>query len=483
MSMNKIPMEIGASLRYMIITALTLILSLWLLVFTGFCEGQDKTPAHAHKLPAFPGAEGLGKWATGGRDGDIYHVINLNDSGSGSLRYGLETANGPRTTVFDVGGIIELKRGLSIGSQITLAGETAPGDGICIIHHGAVVAGAHDVIIRHLRFRPGDARLGDFTGDALSIHSSQDVIIDHCSTSWGVDENLSLAGEFSDITVQYCIIAEGLHRTEYYHGEHIPEHQGHSMGSLIKPHRGDGTASFHHNLWACNGNRNPAVGTYTNDQKLWADIRNNVVYNCLKNGYSSGDSNAIYMNYVGNYIIAGPATMKSWLPKAFRARPENNVHIYQMDNRIDADMNKTRDGLDTGWEMFEGTYTRLSSPVDTKLVTTHDAVDAYQLVLENTGAMPGNRDPVDQRIISCVANGTGKIIDSQNEVGSYPQFSEVHRPAGWDSDGDGMPDHWEKSYPGLDSSIADSDGDLDGDGYTNLEEYLHYMAALSLNKY
>lgn len=476
--MNRIPMPIKVSLKYIAMVLLILTISLCSSASEDFGKDQGKNP----RLPAFPGAEGLGKWSIGGRGGDVYHVMNLNDSGSGSLRHGLETSNGPRTVVFDVGGIIELESGLRIGSQITLAGETAPGDGICIINHGVVVSSAHDVIVRHIRFRPGDASLGNFTGDALSIHGSKDVIVDHCSTSWGVDENLSLAGEFRSVTVQYCIIAEGLHRTEYYHGEHIPDHKGHSMGSLIKPHRGDGSASFHHNLWSCNSNRNPAVGTYTNNQELRVDIRNNVIYNCRNNGYSSGEGKAVYMNYVGNYIVAGPATSRSWLSRAFRARTENNVHIYQINNRIDADMDKKRNGLDTGWEMFAGAYTRLSSPVDMIMAPTHSAMKAYQLVLEGAGAMPGNRNSVDQRIISCVVDGTGRIIDSQGEVGSYPQLPEFHRPAGWDSDGDGMPDQWEKKHPDLNPEIADNNGDLDGDGYTNLEEYLHYMASLSLKK-
>ena len=428
------------------------------------------------RLLAFPGAEGEGRWAMGGRGGDVYHVTNLNDSGPGSLRDGLSTADGPRTIVFDVGGVIKLEKTLRIRGPITVAGQTAPGEGICIVHFGVGVSGGHDVIVQHLRSRPGDARLGDFTEDALTVSGATTVIVDHCSTSWGVDENLSMAGEYHGVTAQYCIIAEGLNRTGYFHGERVPDHPGHSMGSLIKPGTGDATASLHHNLWAMNGNRNPAVGTYTKDQTLWADVRNNVVYNCRQNGYSSGESAAVHMNYVGNYIIAGPSTRDTWLQRAFNAAAANNVHIYQAHNKIDGDKDAVRNGLNTGWGMFDGEWVKEAKPVQMEPVRTQSPDDAYRRVLRDAGAMPWSRDAVDRRIISDITEGTGEIIDSQKQVGGYPELPDVHRPDGWDTDGDGMPDWWERGRPGLDPKAADNNGDLDRDGYTNLEEYIHYMA-------
>jgi hypothetical protein len=446
-------------------------------------RGQDRAPAsstitgspEADRLRAFPGAEGEGMWATGGRGGDVYHVTTLNDDGPGSLRDGLSSADGPRTIVFDVGGVIELEKTLRISGPITVAGQTAPGQGICLVHFGVGLSGGHDIIVRHIRVRPGDARLGDFTEDALTVGGASTVIVDHCSTSWGVDENLSMASEYRGVTAQYCIIAEGLHRTSYYHGEIVADHPGHSMGSLIKPGSGDATASLHHNLWAMNGNRNPAVGSYTTDQHLWADVRNNVIYNCRQNGYSSGDSAAVYMNYVGNYIIAGPSTSESWQRRAFNARDENKLHIYQARNKIDGDLDAERNGANSGWEMFDGEWATEARPIRMEPVHTQSPDEAYRRVLRDAGAMPWSRDAVDRRIISHVTEGTGAVIDSQAQVGGYPELPEAHRPDGWDADADGMPDWWERRR-GLDAKAADNNGDLDGDGYTNLEEYLHSMA-------
>jgi len=277
--------------------------------------GLASAPA---QLPAFPGAEGEGMYVTGGRGGDVYHVTNLNDSGAGSLRYGLENAPAAgRTIVFEVGGMITLASTLRFTRpNITLAGQTAPGIGICLRNYGATVS-AVNAIIRHLRFRPGDVSKGSppgFSGDSLSISASR-VIADHCSTSWAIDESLSVnANGQSDVTVQNCFIAESLDQTGLYHDAWDanynpggPSH--HSMGSLIKPVDGSGQATYHHNFWACNRNRNPAVGTYFATQVFKADIRNNVMYNNYNNGYrSSGLSSRIDLNYVGNYVIAGRVT-------------------------------------------------------------------------------------------------------------------------------------------------------------------------------
>jgi hypothetical protein len=436
---------------------------------------------------AFPGAEGEGRYVTGGRGGDVYHVTTLSDSGPGSLRHGLDTAfNGPRTIVFDIGGTIALESGLGVrNGNITIAGETAPGMGIAITQHGLGIGGGN-VILRHIRVRPGDARKGSasengFNGDAISINASR-VIVDHCSASWGIDENLSAAGRgFKEVTVQYCTISEALDQTGLYHGEWDANYnpggsERHSMGSLIKPQSGNAVATFHHNLWSGNGNRNPAVGTYDSDQTLKIDLVNNVIYNNRSNGYSSGASRRVEMNYVGNYIIAGPATRSSSMLRAFDANANNNVQIYQLWNKVDADRDGVLDGVDYGWQVITGEYTQKNTPFNLAPVTTQFADEAYRRVVEQAGAFPWKRDSVDERLFDELNRQTGMIIDSQDEVGGYPVLPVIRRPADWDTDQDGMPDYWEKRSPGMDWRLADHNGDLDQDGYTNLEEYLHFAA-------
>jgi len=436
------------------------------------------------QLPAFPGAEGEGMYVSGGRGGDVYHVTNLNNSGGGSLRYGLDNASGPRTIVFDVSGTIALNSSIGVYKpNITIAGQSAPGMGICLINYGMLVC-ADNVIVRHLRVRPGDARKGpdpNYNGDALSIWGSH-IVVDHCSTSWSIDELLSCAASgFHDVSVQYCTISEALDLTGLNHGQWEPEAfppdgtDRHAMGSLIKPVSGDGVVSYHHNLWSQNYKRNPAIGAYTATQSVKGDIRNNVLYNNLNNGYSTGESLRLDMNYVGNYVIAGSETSSTWLTKAFSASEDNHCYIYQSGNKTDGDLDAVRDGSDNDWGMFGGTYTKLTSPVSMRPVTTQTADDAYNTVMATAGAFYWNRDSVDARLINNVATAQGSIIDSQSEVGGYPTIPSETRPAGWDSDNDGMPNTWELAY-GTNPSLADNNGDLDTDGYTNLEEYLHYCS-------
>ncbi len=439
------------------------------------------------QVPGFPGAEGEGMYVSGGRGGDVYHVTNLNDSGTGSLRYGL--ANAPasgRTIVFDVGGMIALSSTLSVSRpNVTIAGQTAPGIGICLRNYGTGI-GAQSIIIRHLRFRPGDANKGPapgFSGDSLSLSASR-VIVDHCSASWGIDECLSSAGNGSyDVTVQYCFITEGLDQTGLYHDAWNtnynpggPSH--HSMGSLIKPVSGSGQATYHHSFWAGNGNRNPGVGTYDASQTFKADIRNNALYNNRNNGYrSDGLSSRFDLNYVGNYIIAGPETASSWWSKAFDAKnQDSNFYIYQSGNKIDSNRNLSRDGTDTGWGMFAGTYNMLASPTSMRPVTTHTADQAYLRVINGAGALPWSRDSVDARMVQNLLGMSGSIIDSQTEVGGYPVLPPDSRPAGWDTDQDGMPDYWELAV-GSDPQLANNNH-TNSDGYTDLEHYLNWLADL-----
>ncbi len=425
--------------------------------------------------PAFPGAEGEGMYARGGRGGDVYHVTTAADSGPGSLRAGLAGDGGPRTIVFDVGGLIDLRSPLrSDRSRLTIAGETAPGDGITLRGYQTDLRGDH-LIIRHLRFRAGDIRKATrdrdgFTEDSLTVSGSA-IIIDHVSASWGIDESLSAGSRVDNLTVQYAIVAEGLHHTELFHGEYDPDRDGHSMGSLIKPSEGDADVTVHHTLFAHNNNRNPAVGTYERDQRMMADIRNNVIYNCNNSGYTSGESDWIRMNYVGNAMVFGADSGDLHL---FEPTANNNVTLYAIDNRRDV----WRDGrlvweVDP-WGAIAGEYDAAGSPFAMRPVTTQPADEAFETVLAEAGARPWNRDPVDARIVADVRNGTGRRIDSQDEVGGWPAVRAGQRVV--DTDRDGMPDDYERAA-GTDPDRADNNGDADGDGYTNLENYLHHAAA------
>jgi hypothetical protein len=425
-------------------------------------------------VPAFPGAEGEGMMSKGGRGGDVYHVTNLNDSGAGSLRAGVG-GSGARTIVFDVAGIITLNSPLNITrSKLTLAGQTAPGGGIVIRGYQTQVK-ADDVVIRHLRFRAGDIKKKKstsgtgFSEDSLTLQGTN-IIVDHLSASWGIDESLSAGSAFKNLTVQYSIVAEGLRKTCLFHGEYDCSHPGHSMGSLFKPSDGDGNLSVHHTLYYSNNNRNPAIGTYSSSQREFVDLRNNVLYNCPAPGYASGQSKEIELNYVGNYLILGPESSK---PEMFKGEDENNLRVFQSGNWRDLDKNGSINGKQAGWEVISGTFTKVSSAFPMKPVTTQPAPEALQLVLAQSGALPWKRDAVDTRIIQNVKTGKGKIIDSQDDVGGWGEI-DPGTPLK-DSDGDGMPDAWESAH-GFNPAIKDNNGDADADGYTNLEEYLHERA-------
>lgn len=442
---------------------------------SGQCRPRATVACSASDCPAFPGAEGAGRNARGGRGGDVYHVTTLADSGDGSLRAGIAGARGPRTIVFDVAGIIDLTsplRGRS--SRLTVAGQTAPGDGVTTRGFQVELQG-DDLIVQHLRFRAGDVRKrtssrpDGFTEDSFTV-GGNDVMVDHVSASWGIDESLStFSSRWDRLTVQYCVISEGLHRTGLFHGELDPSHPGHSMGSLFKPGEGDSRMSIHHNLYAHNGNRNPAVGSYSATQTITADIRNNVIYDCRNMGYTSGDSRAVRINYVGNYGIFGPSSSSQAL---FSGAAANHVTIFQSGNRRDLESDGRIDGSDDGWSAFGGEYGRASSAFDLPAVTTQSASDGLALVLAGAGARPWSRDATDRRVVEEVRTGRGRIIDSQGSVGGWGTY------AGGtviDADRDGMPDAWERTH-GSDATRADHNADADADGYTNLENYLHEAA-------
>ncbi len=390
-------------------------------------------------------------------------------------RRGITGARGPRTIVFDVAGIIDLTSPLrGRVARLTLAGQTAPGDGVTTRGFQVELEG-NDVIVQRLRFRAGDVRKrtssrpDGFTEDSLTV-GGDDVIVDHVSASWGIDESLStFSSRWDRLTVQHCIVAEGLHRTGLFHGELDPAHAGHSMGSLFKPREGDSRMTIHHTLYAHNGNRNPAVGSYSATQTITADIRNNVIYDCRNMGYTSGDSRATRINYVGNYGILGPSSSSSSLSSGSAA---NRVTLFQSGNRRDLNRNGRIDGNDDAWSAFGGEYSRASTAFDLPPVTTQSAGEALTRVLAESGARPWSRDATDRRVVEEVRTGRGRIIDSQSSVGGWGTYAGGTVV---DTDRDGMPDGWERTH-GSDPARPDNNGDVDGDGYTNLENYLHFAA-------
>jgi hypothetical protein len=413
------------------------------------------------ELPAFPGAEGFGRYATGGRGGEVYFVTNLDDDGPGSLRYGISTARQPRTILFKVSGEIRLESGLSVSRpNLTIAGQSAPGEGICLRDCGVNLS-ADDLIVRHLRFRLGTN--GVDQEDALTIIRGNNIIVDHCSASWSIDETLSASGHANNLTVQWCYITESLNHSIHSKGEH-------GYGSLIRP-RADVDYTFHHNLYAHHSSRAPRPGSYP-DGSLLLDFRNNVIYDWgYKAGYNNYDYERLRMNYVGNYLQAGPST--TWLKSAFQGAGKL-VQIYQDGNRFDINRNGLLDGEASGWGMFNGIFTKTNEPFAVASVATDSAIMAYHRVLSQGGALPWRRDSVDARVTDQVFSGSGGIIDTTDQVGGWPKL--VSGEPAIDSDQDGMPDYWEQTM-GSDPESADNNGDVDGNGYTNLEDYLNWLGA------
>jgi pectin methylesterase-like acyl-CoA thioesterase len=406
---------------------------------------------------AFPSAEGSGELTKGGRGGDVYHVTNLNDAGAGSLREGIRTATGPRTIVFDVSGTIYLNSRLSINKpNLTIAGQTAPGDGITVAGWNTIVTNTHDVIIRYMRFRVGDGNCPAYQDDALGVDKSTDVIVDHISASWSVDETLSVT-ESDRVTVQWSFITESMKNSCHEKGTH-------GYGSLVR--YGSGVVSYHHNLYAHHHSRNPRVG-----DNIGLDFVNNVVYDWgLKAGYSGEpEEGTTRVNYVGNYLVAGPSTPASNRTRAFEGGSAN-TRVYQSNNLVDSNVNGARDGTDIDWALVVGTFTRQQpARFDFAQVETDDAKTAYERVLTTAGHSLA-RDSVDTRIVTEVRGDSGAQINSQNEVGGWPALNSTSAPA--DTDGDGIPDEWESEH-GLNPTDAADGRAIARGGYSNLELYLN----------
>ena len=414
--------------------------------------------------PAFPGAQGFGSTTPGGRGGRVIEVTNLNPTGPGSLREAC-AASGPRIIVFRVGGTIDLTTSGPVGIRhpfATLAGQTAPGDGILLKGAGLYVH-THDVIIRCLRIRIGDDPKGPSpqNRDGLFVgHSTappHNVIIDHCSVSWAIDENVSTWHPVHDITFQWCIISEALYRSLHPYGPH-------SMGLLVGPHADK--ISIHHCLLAHNHYRNPQIQSESR-----SEVVNNVVYNW---GGVGTDYNAkkgrgpAYANIIGNTYKSGPNRNTKCIEIKRVMNPKSR--FYLAGNVVPGRLTASGDQ----WTVVSGQTTcRWSTPaVEPSGITVHPAKDAYEWVLRHAGAVAPSRDAVDRRVVASVRTGTGKIISSQNDVGAWPALKSGSAPA--DTDHDGMPDAWEQAH-GLDPTDPDDRNTTAPSGYTWVEEYINSL--------
>ncbi|MBQ8921718.1 MAG: RICIN domain-containing protein [Oscillospiraceae bacterium] len=449
---------------------------------------------------AFPTAEGYGRYARGGRGGYVYHVTNLNDSGEGSLRYGLETLKGARTVVFDVGGVIALKSVLCIpedGGDVYVAGQTAPGDGITLINYDFGAMGADDVVIRDVRVRVGESN-GKSTG-GMGLGSCNYSIVDHCSISWATDEGFS-SRSAANITFQWNIIGESLNNSVHYNAADRSDVERHAFAASI----GGYTGSFHHNLLINNTGRNWSLaGAMEQDAVTYGgqlDIRNNVVYNWKDR---TTDGGARRVQFVNNYYKAGPVSNTSLHLVSVDGNELNTSDmqmLYASGNMKVAQNGSTliaasADEWSSGKAVCgnkgnnaNASTIRSNSPWFESYVNTQTAEQAYASVIVNAGASVPAFDYIDSRYQKEVKNGTYTytgsrdklkgIIDTQNDAGGYPNSSNFKggtKPT--DTDGDGMPDAWESAH-GLNPNNA-ADGavvSLSGDDYTNLELYLNELA-------
>lgn len=417
---------------------------------------------------AFPGAEGAGRFATGGRGGRVLRVTHAGDSGPGSLRAAIE-AEGPRTVIFDIGGTIRLASPLTIRrGRLTIAGQTAPGGGVTLRDHPLVVA-ADDVVIRHIR-----SRLGDESGveaDAVSVTRGRRIILDHISASWSVDETLSVGSRYDppergvyDVTVQWSLIAESLNASRHAKGDH-------GYGSLVRGGHG-ARMTFHHNLWAAHRARMPRPGNYNpppvDPEGPRFEFRSNVFYDWGGGhaGYNADTESLSAYAFIGNAYIPGPDSAGRWAFEESNPLARAWFEANSMDGVTPSDP----------WSLVKDSDRpayRLATRPDWADAAVGSAAEAEARVLAHAGA--GRvRDAVDTRIIEGVRARTGRIIDSPSEVSGWPEL-EAGTP--WaDSDGDGMPDVWEATH-GLDpANPADGPADRDGDGFTNLEDWLNSLA-------
>ncbi|HEX5223074.1 MAG TPA: Ig-like domain-containing protein [Verrucomicrobiae bacterium] len=444
---------------------------------------------------AFPGAEGFGAYAKGGRGGDVYYVTNLNDSGPGSLRNGITTANGPRTIAFGVSGNIALQSTLTINKpNITIAGQTAPGDGICIKDYSLNVANTHDVIVRGLRVRRGDVVVratGRPTGstglDTVSIDDSSDVIFDHCSLSWSCDEIFGIV-QNRNVTIQWCIISEPL-------GDPLslihPYGTNHAYGMNCSAT----TLSVHHNLIAKYVIRGPQFeandASVSQGYEVWKEAVNNVLFDYrnsgsrYRTGVEEGAGNVPFrFHFIKNFYIRNPSRSSAQEIEVLTnfgvtntvkvhvagnigpSRPNDNLDQWTLVKLDSGDVPIRQASADITNQMSD--VPLFTPPVP---VTEHSASNAYKQVISLAGYHQV-RDAVDLRVISNVVNRQFyDFLQSQSQVGGWPVLNTYNVPA--DTDRDGMPDYWETAL-GKNPHVANHNS-TNSDGYTDLEHYLNWL--------
>ncbi|WP_375181607.1 polysaccharide lyase family 1 protein [Chryseobacterium sp.] len=442
------------------------------------------TNAEAQNILSFPGAGGFGRYTTGGRGGKVYFVTKLTDDGSeGTLRYALNQ-KGARYIVFKTGGTIYLDSPLKIKEgNVTIAGQTAPGDGITVANYETFVA-ADNVVIRYIRFRMGDQK--KFEGDAFGARFIKNLIVDHCSMSWSTDETVSVYAN-ENTTVQWCIIAESLRNSVHQKGAH-------GYGGIA----GGKYASFHHNLYAHHDSRNPRLGEYAGSKFALTDLtdfRNNVIYNWGHNSIYGGEG--MNVNIINNYYKPGPATISRQRIVAIdkNEKPETEVYniwgkYYINGNVIEGNPEVSKNNWTQGvFAQIKPSYhltdqdknkIKINQPHDIQNnIKTHSAKEAYEKIVQIAGAAL-IRDAVDLHILKDVKNGsftyegskgsTNGIIDSQKDVGGFPDLKPG--TALPDSDHDGMPNEWEIKNK-LNPEAANANGkDLDKN-YDNIEVYFN----------
>lgn len=438
-------------------------------------------PEGAFAIPAFPGAEGFGANSVGGRGGKVIKVTNLNDSGPGSLRAAVATA-GPRIVVFSVSGIINLASDLNITSPyITIAGQTSPG-GILITGRPTLI-NTHDVVVQHIRFRIGvHSAANPETQDALKIYGGDrpdwfknpayNIIIDHCSISWAIDENFDIGVGATDTTIQWTIISEGLNNAGHPKGKH-------SKGFLMDTKNSFNTpkVSLHHSYLAHNADRNPMMGG-TNPGLL--DAVNNVVYNFYGSLPMISWANEGMVNWNNNYVKAGPDSNATSYEATIYPSTLVKPLVYSKGNIGTRRLSQSADEWSVGnqWynQLADIGYRTLTPWPAPPVKTTVMSQEVANCVLSAVGATAPSRDSVDARVIADFANKSGRIPDNVIFPTDFPTFPNPAPEL--DSDNDGMPDSWEASN-GLNPNVDDSAADRNGDGYTNIEEYLHHLSSRS----
>ncbi len=427
-------------------------------------KSTTKTSGETVMTLAFPGAEGFGKYTTGGRGGKVLIVDNLNDSGQGSFRAAIE-AKYPRTIVFSVSGTIALESPVNVRhGDLTIAGQTAPGDGICLKNYPFYIK-ADNVIIRYIRVRMGDEQKQQ--EDSFGALRQKNIIVDHCSFSWGTDE-VATAYDNENFTMQWCIISESLNKSVHEKGEH-------GYGGIW----GGKGASFHHNLLAHHKSRLPRFcGSryHKEPEKEIVDFRNNIIYNWKSNNAYAGEEGQ--HNIVNNYYKSGPATSKS--TKTQLLNPWSPYGSFYVDGNFVAGSQDVTNDNSKGVKADHPDSCLIAEPIEVVPVVTQSAKEAYEMVLKYAGASQV-RDAVDKRIISETTNGTANygekkdgIIDTQSMVGGWPELKTYNLKP--DTDKDGMSDEWE-----IKNGLNPNDGNDHAlytlsKAYTNIEVYLNELA-------